>query len=424
MILAWPHRLYYWIAHKRDIWSVIERVDPMTAAMMPDLGLPQMGRTARTAFRAVLNYEKPPGNSSVEDILLLAQARGYSANPCDWVPLSYGDGQFPALYRPWAEWLARKGYTRLYDGVPMTSKNWKKWSREGRQQAFRSLLQKDRAAAHELLLNLVVDQPASTRLDLLQSFNAGGMFSGNYPSDVPVLYRFLEDPSEEVRALARKKLNEMGGLKTEIAHATKLAPFFTVPLEGEIAVSAELFAPSLMRHTRSTSLDALADVLDISATDFIRRLPLEAFKSDFYAMIGRTATGEPRKILATRKADAGEEAWAGLFQDVDAAVWRKGLEAAFSQPYPSTVFDFLGDKVGTLETIDVRKISHYRRFAVSVTDELDTGTLPVNTRHDPLRSLALVANKQAADDLLNEALALGMDETNPRLTMLRLNLAL
>lgn len=43
---------------------------------------------------------------------------------------------------------------------------------------------------------------------------------------------------------------------------------------------------------------------------------------------------------------------------------------------------------------------------------------------DPLRAVALVIDKRAASEALNEAIVLGMKPSNPRLTMLKLNMAL
>jgi hypothetical protein len=70
-----------------------------------------MRQAARSAFRALLRHEKPTGNMSVNDILRLAEARGYVAHPSDWIPKASSTVHYPRRYRQWVEWLAAKGYT-------------------------------------------------------------------------------------------------------------------------------------------------------------------------------------------------------------------------------------------------------------------------------------------------------------------------
>jgi len=77
----------------RSIMKVTEQI----ADEMPQLDLPRMTPEARNAFQAVLAHELLAGNGSVRDLLEFAKARGICAHPCDWVPSSESDNQFPDL---------------------------------------------------------------------------------------------------------------------------------------------------------------------------------------------------------------------------------------------------------------------------------------------------------------------------------------
>ncbi|PTX56774.1 hypothetical protein C8N43_1436 [Litoreibacter ponti] len=421
---------------RRTSTHEVMRVSKAIARKMPDLDLPVMPAQARTAFRDVLIYERPPGNGSVEQTLTLAQARGYVAHPCDWVPSAMSDYQFPELYVPWAVWLAEQGYTPFYIGVPLTEANWDRWKPDPRRAAFRHLRRRDRAAGDALLMGPGAKAPAAERLDLLREIGSGGIFYGLYPDDVPIVRHMLNDRSEKVRDLAAEKLAEMDGLETRADHARVLARHFKVQGRGpspklngddtalKVVVSPELHEPNMMRHIHSTDLETLAEVLGLTPMELVCAIDPENFKSDFWGFLMRTRDMKIRAAYLHRLAEAGLETPGRAVPDGEAELAQRALEVALASEYPSTVFDTLGDKAGTLDVATVRRISHFRRFASSITEELETGGLPVNIQYDPLRIVAFIASKDAAAELLQEALDLGMDPDNPRLTMLKFNLAL
>ena len=407
----------------QDSTEHVMKVTEQIARDMPDLGLPFMPPQARAAFRTVLDYEMPGANGCVEDILEFAQARGYCADPCDWVPSSEGDWQFPDLYQPWANWLAEEGYTWFYDGVRLTAENWDRWTPTGLAKAFRHLVFVDKTAAYDLLLTVGKAKKDATRLNLLREVGVRGSFYGLHPSDVGVVARFLDDPSHEVRALAREWLKGMNGLETEELHAEVAAKFFTVSDDGSVVFSTDVNAPDLTRSCLSTNLDAVASVLGLTAMDMVVNFDEETFVNAHPLLLTLTTDVEVRKILARRVVEAGLD-WPPTVNDLEPDVWEKALRLMFQSPYSSAVFDFLGDKVGTLDMASVRQISHYPYLGQSIAEERASGRLPVNKLYDPLRNLALVASKDAAAELLDEALAAGIAPNNPRLTMLKYNLAL
>jgi len=413
----------------RDSTEHVMKVTDQIARDMPELGLPFMPPHARDAFRKVLDYERPATNGSVVAILKFAHARGFCAHPCDWVPSSESDWQYPDLYQPWANWLAEENYTWFYDGVRLTAKNWGRWTPTGRAKAFRHLVNVDKIAAYDLLLNVGLTKKDAIRLSLLRKVGERGSFCGLHPSDVAVVARFLDDRSEEVRTLARKLLDGMNGLQTEQAHAEALARFFKVGADRRITISPEINAPGLMRTCFSTDLDVVAAVLGLTAKDIVRSVDMSSFTDktyhtcNAYHLLISTDDIEARRILARRAVDGGLEC-PTLVKDMEPDVWQKGLRLMFLSPYASAVFDFLGAKVGTLDMASIRQMSCYPNLAPSVTRERASGELPVNKIYDPLRCLALVASKDAAAELLEEARSAGIAPDNPRLTMLKYNLVL
>lgn len=422
--------------YSKDPTEGVLRVTEAIANRMPDLGLPRMPSNARTAFKDVLRYERPPGNGSVSDILIFAQARGYCAHPCDWVPSSEGDNQFPEFYEPWAAWLAENNYTPFYGGVRLTAENFDRWKPNPRASAFQNLRRKDRAAADHFFLTVCANKPAAIRRKLAAEIGKNAMFAGPYPQDVPTLRQLLSDRDEKIRAHAEKKLREMKGFETKEDHAKVLAKHFKISGKGlfsglfrsadhpKVIVAPKFLQDSEMRHCFSTDLDALVCVLGITAKDFLNNVDMEHFKGKLFSLCHSTKDEDARKILARRAVESGAECYAGLFRDAEPELWQRALEINLDSEYPFLAFRFLESKVGTLDITKVRKMRGYSGVIPSILRELEAGQLPVNKQYDPLRYTALVASQDAAAELVEEALAAGMAEDNPRLTMLKFNLML
>lgn len=401
----------------------IYRADAELQSNLPKLSLPPMNEAARSAFRAVIDYEKPSANGSLSDHLALAQARGYSAHPGDWMPHIELPGQHLPLYQPWVEWLSENGLTRFHeDANRLTEENWERWKSLPRLRAFARLLRDDQDAAFELLKAVAPSQPASTRLALLGWITAGASFSGNYPRQVPLIRYFLEDRSAKVRAAAAAKLQKMNGLETEEAHAAELAKHLIVTEERvTYRVPPEPHTYPFWINWHCTTFDALAAALGLSSEELALKSDIEALGSNFYSLVTLTAAVEARSIIASRLLDAGkpENMSAHLFKGVDRALWERGLRATFRSNYWNSVQEFLGPERGTLNESQMRELYAYENLQVTITRDYAE-----NGAYDPLRVVALSVNKEAAAQLLGEALSLGMKIDNPRLTTLKFNLAL
>lgn len=410
---------------------------------LPKLDLPYMPNTARIKFRNILEYEKSTGNN---DVLELAQARGFCAHPSDWVPSFEDDSKVLSIYQPLITWLAKNKHIPFYPGIELTEENLDFFTPNDLRKVFKNLLRKNRPSAYNLLMTVGVNKSAQVRYDLLSEVNALAMFKGLYPSDVLIHKHFLNDRSEKVRALAKEWLNSNNGLETEQDHANKIIKFFKLdgnkivlvpdqkmrvnvyhpfkPYEKEVIVSIENVGHLLMKHFLSTSIDTLANAFRITSAELVRYWDLDIAYTEFYMLLNKTGNPRIRSIVVERLIEENKHCDGVLLEGIIGDVWERALNATYKSQYPSSVFDFPNFTKGSLTYNLIRKVSHYNRLAQSITDELKDGKLPVNIRYDPLRILGLLANKNAAKDILTEAISIGIDPNNPRLTMLKFNIAL
>ena len=155
---------------------VLKSVDERLAARLPDLRLPTMPHEARDAFRAILAYEAPPANGSLVNFLQLAQNRGYSADPCDWIPdydWKYA-GRHPELYQPWVDWLSEAGLTKFHSGNRITPENFARFSPGQRDGPIKDLIRDSRVNDFQGIKEIAETCPASVRAVLAESISAWG----------------------------------------------------------------------------------------------------------------------------------------------------------------------------------------------------------------------------------------------------------
>lgn len=409
---------------------LLKSVDEDLAARLPELRLPRMGEQARAAFRAILAYEKPPANGSVVDVLHLAEARGYCAHPCDWIP-DYDwlyAGRHPALYQPWVDWLSEEGLTKFHEGNTITPGNCRRFSPGQRRGPIQVLIREGRRNNFQGIKAIAEAQPASIRAELAGSIDAWGSFDGCYPWQVPLIEYFLEDKSDKVREIAQTKLDKMGEFVTEDAYARKLAAEITVTA-GTVRYTTpqDPHGSPFYREFACASFAALAGRLGLSPTELARSIDFDGLGKRLISMAAGTGDVEVRSILANRMLDletGGEDLPLSLFEGVAQPLWERGLQAMLKSPYLNSVQDYLNTKTGTLDSSKMREWLAYQIMPSSVTNELQKRQLPVNTQYDPLRVLGKVVNKETARQVIEEALALGIGPDNPRLTMLKFNIAL
>ncbi len=385
---------------------------------------------ARAAFRAILAYETPPANGSLIDFLQLAENRGYSAHPCDWIP-DYDQklaGLHPELYQPWVDWLSEAGFTKFHCGNRITPENFTRFSPGQRGAPITALIKSGRADDFYDVKSIAEAHPASVRAVLASRIYAWGSFDGCYPWQVPLLEYFLADKSDKVSAIARTKLDKMGAFTTELAYARTLAGHITVdPEVVRWTVPPEPHTVPFYKEFACTSFGAVAEALDLAPTKLASRVDLDGLGKDLMVVAATSGDVDVRTILATRWLDhgtGGESLSLSLFDNVPMPLWERGLQAMLRSHYWNSVEEYLGPKSGTLDHPELGNWLAYEDMTASITKELKNRKLPINTACDPLRVLGKIASKAAARQLLEDAVALGMKPDHPRLTMLMFNLAL
>ncbi|NJC05430.1 hypothetical protein GGQ97_001223 [Sphingomonas kaistensis] len=360
--------------------------DDELAARMPALALPPMPEGARPAFRAAIAFLRPTGNGCLAHLLGLAQARGYSADPRDWVPDAKLFDRFPALYQPWVDFFSEEGFTPFNVGNRLTADNWKRWKPQPRNVALSRMVAHDPAAFTSFVATVGPTLSPADRLSLLNHLGAGASHSGIFPWQVPLIRRFLDDPAAKIRERAQARLDSMGGVETEADHATILARHLTVE-NGRVryAERPEPHSQPFIPHWRSTSFAALATALGLTPVQLMRGAELDLLDGSSSMLAVLTGDRDVKDILAKR--ELAEERPAALhislFTDADPGLRRRGLEALFGSPYWNNVQELLDPDYGSLPPSDMHLMSAFAALEPSVVRERKERKLPVNTRLRP-----------------------------------------
>ena len=405
-------------------------VDAALAAQLPRLALPTMSEAARAAFRALLAYEAPTSNGSLIDTLALIEARGYTVHPCDWIPdfrWLYA-GSHPSIYQSWSDYLSENGYTPFHKGNTLTAENCFHFAPRQRAWAFSQYIHRNDPEKLAYAKAIIVSQPAGVRKQLLAEINARGAFNGLYPWQIPFLREFLADKAPSVRKTVKALIDRGSGWGSEETNARVIASRLTV--SGGVVTFIE--PPKnpygyLFTEFRCASFASLAEAMNVSTAQLAEQADLATLGSYLINLANTSGCQEVRHILMRRTLEEGFDlgwipyAW---FDGADPDLWRCGLEAAKASPYVNSVLDYPGITAGTMSVAELQAWGQLALLQMSVTQELETGKLPVNINYDPLRYLAKIVDKEAARIIMDEAIALGMSPDHPRLTMVKLNLAL
>lgn len=335
-LISWHH-----LRPNRRSYGSLLMVHPLAARSMPDLGLPTMGDAARTTFLNIIQHEDIEADSSLNDVVQLAAARGFVTHPSDWVPQPSDYPSYPVLYQLWAIWLAENGYTPLSAGVPLTAENFSRFPRRARNQAFRRLYERDRDAAYDLLKRLAGKAPATVRLELMGELGGGASFSGDYPSDLQILEYFLNDKLEKVRQHCRERIQLMYGLETAEAHARFIARHFEIrsgqivrlPPEAPAFGLTHRLSDSLYRNFECTTIDALAAELKVNPAEVVAMWGDEQTAQKLEHLIVRSDNLEARSALAQRFLEQGKECVPRLLRGCTRELWERAISLQMRSPY-------------------------------------------------------------------------------------------
>lgn len=405
------------------------QADEALAAALPPLSVPRMGDEARAALRAVIEFEKPPANGSMSDCLALAEARGFCADPRDWVPDFELPGRHLPLYQPWVDWIAENGLASFHAYNTLTAANWQRWKPKPLEEALRrSCL--DEPWMTDIVLNHSAAFPAAQRELVLQVLSASRDENVIHCWQVPLIEHFLNDRLPKIRAAAQAKLthklSDQWQQECAEKHAEALARHLTVQ-NGRVsyAVRSEPHLMPFYREWSNTTFAALAQTLGLTAVQLAHGAELDFLDSQFVSLAARSEDVDVRTIIAQRVLATHEPSAIPLmlFRDLDPGLRQRMLEAQFKSQYWHSVQEFLGPERGFLTPEQMHQMSAYEAVKVSMRIQLEQGK-PVNVAYDPLQAVAFSVGKEAAQELLDLVVSAGMKPDHPHLTMLRFNLAL
>lgn len=244
---------------------------------------------------------------------------------------------------------------------------------------------------------------------------------------VPLIERFLGDRSAKIRDAARAMLQYKNVEQSQREHAQALVQHLVVE-SGRVryAVKPEPHSMPFLRHWSGTTFAALAAALGLTPAQLAHGAELDLLDSSFMIMATGTGDVEVRTILGRRllATTGGENIALLLFRDLDPGLRERALEAYFQSNYINSVQEFLGKEAGQLTPEQMHRMSAFQNIQEWLARHLKEGIKPVNLSYDPVRVVALSVGKEAAQKALDLALSAGMKPDNPRLTMLRFNLAL
>ena len=286
----------------RDFGTVhTYHADEALAAALPPLAVPRMGEESRAALRAVIDYEKPPANGSMSDCLALAEARGFCADPRDWVPDFELPGRHLPLYQPWVDWLSENGLTRFHEGNTLTFDNWDRSTPKPLTSKLRARAHSNQEWIADVVMNPSRSLSASDRALILGSISAGGQYHVVRQWQVTLIQHFLNDSSAKVREAAQKKLDGMEVLESEEMYAQALAQHLTVE-NGRVsyAVRPEAHSQPFSTCWSNTTFAALAQALGLTPAQLAHGAELDFLDSQFVGLATWTGDVEVRTIIAQR----------------------------------------------------------------------------------------------------------------------------
>ena len=396
------------------------------ARALPTLALPPLPDRLRPAFRRLI--EPIRTDAPVIAVLLrLMASRGWTVHPADWMPGNV-DG-LPSVYAPWADWKDR---AEAHE-VDLTEDNWDDWFPAERRLALADMRRTASADALALLQARLGDMTADHRVRLLDVLEIG-LSDG----DAGFLESLADDRSAKVRALATQYLARLGRSSDEGALAEELAAFFEVGSAG-ILRRGKVVAPTKLRTNaqkgrrtellRTVSLPGFAAALGLSVDDLVAMWHVESDPTDdFVGMVARTGGDGAVTALADRLLASKADPPPDLGPLID-RLTPDQLAERLPQVLRKDAMDLRRSLIcGAAAPGTVAEATFVAAGAVKPLVELatkhgeTTGTDPRLTAG--LRTLGLLADRDAATELVARFTRAGLITADAALAMLTFNAAL
>lgn len=390
---------------------------------IPPLALPLLPNDHASLARRCLKVLKDSGEQ--RDLIQFLASRGYAIHPADWMP-SRHDDHVPDVYAPWRDWAeAQVGENATKHDVhdELTETNWDDWWPAARRIALVQIRSRDPVRATALLAAKAAGEGADARLRLIEC-----LVPGLSQADAAYLESLSTDRAPKIKGLAASLLARLGRGTSSGDDAAELAGFFELQTKGLLRRTRVLLPRAIktaaQRSRRDTlfaqvDFESFAHALGVAAGDIVALWALGNDVDHSFAVL--SGLSAPQHVINALCARLMAEATIDvpvilalrprLDRDQRHALARRLLAATGSSfGMTLSIIDAGADMEGLMETQPGKMLIS----AAAGDGEIAT----------ELRAIALIASQAAARAAMDRLIGSGLIASDPRLDLLRLNVAL
>jgi len=397
-------------------------------APLPRLSLPTLPERLRATFRGALKQASDGGGK--KRVAALAASRGFVAHPFDWMP-SASETDMPRVYAPWVDWQVENAGGKAAGAEALTVENWSDFYPAARRIALVDLRRSDSAAARALLEAKVGEEPAESRLALVELLRVNLT-----AADAPYLRSLATDRSGKVKQLAVRLLARIGEAGTSgdnTADVAELAAFIEQRRAGLLRrrmTYAPLELKSQAQVKRRTDLFGACQFIELAAALVASEEELVAewqfgdksgADREFAAMVSASGSDAAVELLAERLLSAGDiPSSLQLLPRLGDAQKQEFVEAALAgEP------GILGLLGGALDMIEPGTFSNDVLLRSKLYKNVRSAIAGSKERLNfDFSIFGYLATAVAAEEMLADLNAAGLGSADPSLSLLRFNAAL
>ena len=388
---------------------------------LPDIPLAPMAHELRPQFRRIIEDKQ----SVPVAVVSLIAARGYCVNPIDWMP-KRKDEKLPQVYEVWQDWLEGNLPSDIADGL--SAETWEMMPPSRRYTDLAVLHRNDPDAARALVKEIAPKVPAGQRLRLLDCLRPALT-----QDDAALLSEFLTDRSSKVQSLVKTQLSRLGtGPETDAEAVAELPDYVELAKAGILSRKQVVKPRNLKTNAQKTrrakifaqaSLAALAETLGVTPDAVIETWVFGDATDDLCQMVA--ASGTDAQVCRLVERCLSEKIYQPdpLMDRLEPAQRLNfGLQVMAHDDFTlANARQWIVEPDGTVgwDAISTIKLSDLTKALVDPKGPGDE-TMAMQA----LAFLGLLADRDAAQQILNHLTAAGLMAVDPRLSLLRLNAAL
>ncbi|MHA7773782.1 DUF5691 domain-containing protein [Roseibium sp. M-1] len=400
--------------------------------VLPRLELPMLPERHRPAFRRFFKLSK----ISTDEAALLLQflaCRGYTVHPADYMPPRFDD--LPPCYSPWEGWGEPEVQAVKED---LGEHSWDDYLPRERLYALQELRERDGTAARDLIAAKVVSMPAEQRCKVIAVLE-----TGLHQDDTAFLETLRQnDRSAKVQALAAALLARLGAVLDEAETAKELADFLEVGKKGLINRKTIVNTQKLKtgaQKTRRTelfgivSMPGLAEAVGLTAEALVSGWQLGSLREDaeFCSLVARTGALPLVSALTNRVLSETSVSTEILLPLLDRLEGKDKWERlpALLEKEPLALQTLMRCADGNLGRLGLPTLAS-SKFVRSLLESTKAQAADTAKPHQAaqlqtqLFHLGLLADQDAAQNLIQSFIEAEMSRSDPALLMLQFNAAL